>query len=160
MIKVHCVVYPPGLYTKKIMNNIDLMKQHFQLNWTKSYDGCQYSETIELTISRLLKLWNKQRNRAEPQPVDCLIIQEQDEDSKKIYDEKAAKSCPSYLIWSIFTRRRELQKVQSLEGRAENSPGRRAGRMVTGLTDERVTSPIHPQLTLYFYELKWTTNWP
>ena len=38
-------------------------------------------------------------------------------------DEKAAKNCPSYLIWSIFTRRRELQKVQSLEGRAENSPG-------------------------------------
>ena len=28
------------------------------------------------------------------------------------------------MIWSIFTRRRELQKVASLEGRRDNSEGR------------------------------------
>ena len=29
------------------------------------------------------------------------------------------------MIWSIFTRRRELQKVASLEGRRDNSEGRK-----------------------------------
>ena len=45
------------------------------------------------------------------------------EDNRKVYDEKAAKNCPSYLIWSIFTRKRELQKVQSLEKKQNNSEG-------------------------------------
>ena len=51
-------------------------------------------------------------------------LQEHQDDSKKVYDEKAAKNCPSYLIWSIFTRRREMQIVHSLEGRKGNSQGR------------------------------------
>ena len=46
------------------------------------------------------------------------------EDNRKVYDEKAAKNCPSYLIWSIFTRKRELQKVQSLEKKPNNSEGK------------------------------------
>ena len=53
---------------------------------------------------------------------DILQISEP-EDNRKVYDEKAAKNCPSYLIWSIFTRKRELQKVQSLEKKQNNSEG-------------------------------------
>ena len=56
--------------------------------------------------------------------ITLITLQEHDDDSKKIYDEKAAKNCPSYLIWSIFTRRREMQIVHSLEGRKGNSQGR------------------------------------
>ena len=54
---------------------------------------------------------------------DILQISEP-EDNRKVYDEKAAKNCPSYLIWSIFTRKRELQKVQSLEKKPNNSEGK------------------------------------
>ena len=54
---------------------------------------------------------------------DILKISEP-EDNRKVYDEKAAKNCPSYLIWSIFTRKRELQKVQSLEKKPNNSEGK------------------------------------
>ena len=47
----------------------------------------------------------------------------EEENDRKNYDERAAKNCPSYLIWSLFTRKRELKKVQSLERKPNNSEG-------------------------------------
>ena len=41
------------------------------------------------------------------------------------------------MIWSIFTRRRELQKVASLEGRRDNSEGR-AGSLLDLQIEQRI----------------------
>ena len=53
------------------------------------------------------------------------VVKTEKVDEKKIYDEKASKDCPSYLIWSIFTRKREMQKVQNLERKPNNSKGKK-----------------------------------
>ena len=41
-------------------------------------------------------------------------------------DEKPPKNSPSYLIWSIFTRERKLQKARSAERKIYTSDGNRA----------------------------------
>ena len=38
--------------------------------------------------------------------------------------EKPAKDCPSYLIWSIFTKQRELQKANVSKKRSYTSKGK------------------------------------
>ena len=41
-------------------------------------------------------------------------------------DEKPPKSSPSYLIWSLFTKERKLQKARSVERKIYTSDGNRA----------------------------------
>ena len=55
-------------------------------------------------------------------------MQSEAEKDKKISkdedkDEKPSKNSPSYLIWSIFTKRRELEKARILQGKVVTSFG-------------------------------------
>ena len=55
-------------------------------------------------------------------------MQSEAEKDKKISkdedkDEKPSKNSPSYLIWSIFTKQRELEKARILQGKVATSFG-------------------------------------